>query len=125
MEQPKPRGRPPKPRTDGFGPRDFGLTTSQWSELHSDRLASDWYRREICERQRHTHGEKGELECVLLNLAEATRTHDPKAPRPALDWYRREICAAEGHTHGEAGELDCLLMRLADLRTREKRAVGA
>lgn len=33
-------------------------------------LALDWYRREICEREAHTHGEPGELHCLLLRLAQ-------------------------------------------------------
>lgn len=40
----------------------------------------EWYRREICQRFGHTHGEEGELDCALemLNLArEWRRDHAP------------------------------------------------
>ena len=30
----------------------------------------EWYRREICTRERHTHGYEGELECLLTRLAQ-------------------------------------------------------
>lgn len=33
-------------------------------------LALEWYRREICQREGHTHGEAGELDCILQRLAE-------------------------------------------------------
>lgn len=33
-------------------------------------VALDWYRREFCLKERHTHGEAGELNCILSKLAE-------------------------------------------------------
>lgn len=33
-------------------------------------IALEWYRREICQREGHTHDEAGELECILLRLAQ-------------------------------------------------------
>lgn len=31
--------------------------------------ALDWYRREICEKEGHKHGEAGELDCITGRLA--------------------------------------------------------
>jgi hypothetical protein len=33
-------------------------------------VALDWYRREICQRESHTHGDAGELDCILHRLAD-------------------------------------------------------
>jgi hypothetical protein len=30
----------------------------------------DWYRRLVCEAEGHTHGEEGELDCILLKFAQ-------------------------------------------------------
>lgn len=32
--------------------------------------ALDWYRREVCLREGHTHGDVGELDCLLMRLAQ-------------------------------------------------------
>jgi hypothetical protein len=39
----------------------------------------DWYRTAICQPEGHRHGEKGELTCLLLKLAELS----PRRPREA------------------------------------------
>jgi hypothetical protein len=31
--------------------------------------ARDWYRREICEKEGHTHGPEGELDCAMYRTA--------------------------------------------------------
>lgn len=31
--------------------------------------ALDWYRREICAKEGHTHGEAEEMDCILARLA--------------------------------------------------------
>lgn len=33
-------------------------------------LALETYRREVCMREGHTHGEAGELDCLLMRLAQ-------------------------------------------------------
>ena len=33
-------------------------------------LALEWYRREICEREDHRHGPRGELDCILVRIAQ-------------------------------------------------------
>lgn len=38
-------------------------------------LALDWYRSEFCRKESHTHGEAGELNCILLKLAELRTRH--------------------------------------------------
>lgn len=30
----------------------------------------DWYRRLVCQAEGHTHGEEGELDCILMKLAQ-------------------------------------------------------
>lgn len=32
-------------------------------------LALEWYRREICQKEGHGHGEAGELDCIITRLA--------------------------------------------------------
>lgn len=33
-------------------------------------VALDWYRREFCLKEGHTHGDAGEMSCILLKMAE-------------------------------------------------------
>jgi len=40
-------------------------------------LALDWYRREICQKEAHTHGEAGELDCMLRKMAEVRARSSP------------------------------------------------
>lgn len=46
-------------------------------------LALDWYRHDFCQKEGHTHGEAGELDCMLLRLAQlraqAARPNGPSA----------------------------------------------
>lgn len=31
--------------------------------------ALDWYRREVCAKEGHVHGEEGEMDCLVTRLA--------------------------------------------------------
>ncbi|HET6404372.1 MAG TPA: hypothetical protein VFH78_06975 [Candidatus Thermoplasmatota archaeon] len=42
----------------------------------------DKFRRNVCQREGHTHGEAGELDCLLLTLLRYTR---PAVPPPEDD----------------------------------------
>ena len=33
--------------------------------------ALEWYRREICAKEGHVHGDAGEMDCILSRLAHA------------------------------------------------------
>ncbi|MFA5861590.1 MAG: hypothetical protein WDA16_07835 [Candidatus Thermoplasmatota archaeon] len=117
---PRPRGRPRKAQAGPLAARDFGMSHEEWTSVATDAPATDWYRREICQLEGHTHGPEGELKCILLRLAKTTAEDEGK-PKTTQnrDWYRREVCEKEGHTHGEEGELDCAMMRVALLRQRQ------
>lgn len=45
----------------------------------------DWYRRLVCEAEGHTHGEEGELDCILMRLAQvrAEKNVAPSLTAPA------------------------------------------
>ena len=45
-------------------------------------LALDWYRREICQKEGHTHGDAGELDCLLMRYAQM-RTQQGTPPQRA------------------------------------------
>ena len=58
-------------------------------------LALDWYRKEVCEREGHTHGDAGELDCILMRLAQARAAASNAIggaqpaglrPAPAIRW---------------------------------------
>lgn len=34
--------------------------------------ALDWYRREICAKEGHAHGELGEMDCIIARLAQSS-----------------------------------------------------
>ena len=41
--------------------------------------ALNWYRREVCQREGHTHGEAGELDCILLRIAQGRAAQASRA----------------------------------------------
>ncbi len=43
----------------------------------------EWYRREICKREGHTHGDAGELDCILIRLAEIRARQRESGSEPA------------------------------------------
>ena len=122
----RPPGRPRKTPAGPMTARDYGLTASQWNAIDTDTPATSWYKRDVCERQGHTHGEDGLMKCMLLNLANATaeQQRNPSSTKNQ-DSYRREVCEKEGHMHPADDDLTCALLRIAALRSDEAKGKGA
>src|SRR5581483_2936785 len=58
----------------------------------------DWYRRLICQAEGHTHGEAGQLDCILTRLAQVRATEDatlPVAPAHASRSRRLRVSGGE------------------------------
>jgi len=71
----------------------------------------EWFRREVCRKQGHTHGMKGELECLLAFYGR----HVMKRPEglTLVDAYVHAFCRRLGHTHDRETELmECIIRTL-------------
>lgn len=55
----------------------------------------DWYRRLVCEAEGHTHGEEGELDCILTRLAQV-RAETSTAPTSMEHPHHRGRRRAQG-----------------------------